>query len=205
MPKSPANCHKPGKEPKQLGKDRPTFEEAAKFYIENKTDRARALSFAKWLEENEMPLTSGGGYNWYIDLYYLDSERSQGKYFYHREKYHACYIKLYYGTWHIFPAVDILEKILFYSELKEVLWESVYPCYGCKRGCYKSPDAVQYKKTIFGREYVGKEVCTKTPICFSNPDAKTLRILKKILFQRTEEDLFMDFAMSLDNYTIMLK
>ena len=45
MPKTPFNSHKPGKEPTQFGKKCPPFEEAAMFYIDNKTDQKRAVNF----------------------------------------------------------------------------------------------------------------------------------------------------------------
>jgi len=206
MPKAPLNCHKPGKEPKQIGKSHPNFEEAVNFYIGNKADRERAIAFAKWLKEYDVNLTSGGGYNWYLDLYYIDNEQSKDDYFFKLGKYHACYIKLYYDTWHVFPAMDILEMLLFHKELKEVLWESVFPCNDCDNGCYKSPDAVIYRKLICEREYVGKEICTKTPICLSNPKGKTLKVLKQILLNRFySNELFIDYGMSIDNYTIKSK
>ncbi len=205
MPKSPTNCFKPGKDPKEIGKKRPTFEEAAPFYIENEADRMRAISFSKWLRENDLPPVSGGGYNWYINFYYTDCNKEKYDDYY-RGIYHGCYIKMYYDTWHIFPAKDILERILFYKELKEVLWKSVYPCNGCRYGCYKNPDCVKYRKVIFGREFVGKDICIRTPICFSNPDDKTLDILKDILLERQDEDdLLIDYTMSIDNYGIFLK
>ena len=71
MPKTPFNSHKPGKEPKT--KRCPPFEEAVRFYMEDETDKKRALDFAAWLRKNKLsPSTGTNGYNWYVNFKYVD-------------------------------------------------------------------------------------------------------------------------------------
>jgi len=182
MPKTPFNSHKPGKEPKHKNKNCPPFEEIAAFYIENEVDKKRALDFAEWLRDNKLsPIAGTGGYNWYISFKYIDYENfKDGKI----KTYHGCYIKMFNDTWHILPAADILVQILEREDLKEVLWDSIFPCYGCNYGCFKHTHQTEYKKEIFGREFSGKGICLWYHICLSNPGDKTLKVLKELLLAR---------------------
>ena len=186
MSKTPFNSHKPGKEPNR--KKRLPFEEAAEFYIENGTDKQRALDFAAWLRENKLsPSTGNNGYNWYVNYKYVDENNcTNGKYY--RGTYHGCYIKMFNDTWHIFPSKDILEQILLREELKEVLWDSIFLCYGCCYGCFKHTHSTEYQTKILGRAFTGKGICLRNPICLSNPDDKTLDVLKEILLARKNSD-----------------
>lgn len=179
MPKTPFNSHKPGKEPKT--KRCPPFEEAVRFYMDDETDKKRALDFAVWLRKNKLsPSTGTNGYNWYVNFKYVDYNNCKdGKHY--RGTYHGCYIKLFNDTWHILPSKDILEQLLLRDELKEIIWNSIFPCYGCNYGCFKHTHNTEYKKEIFGREFTGKGICLHTPICLSNPDGKTLDVLKEVL------------------------
>jgi len=136
MPKTPLNSHKPGKEPKQ-GKC-PPFEEAVCYYIENKNDMELALNFAGWLRKNKLsPSAGNNGYNWYVKFNFIDQNILKNEKYY-RGTYHGAYIKLFNDTWHILPSKDILEQILLREDLKEILWESIFACYGCNYGCFKT-------------------------------------------------------------------
>ena len=201
MPKTPFNSHKPGKEPKHKGKNCPPFEETAIFYIENEDARKRALEFAAWLRKNKMsPLSGTNGYNWYVSFKYIDyNKQKNGKYY--RGTYHGCYIKMFNDTWHILPSKDILEQILLHEDLKEVIWDSIFPCYGCNYGCFQQTHNTEYKKTILGREFTGKGICLRQPICLSNPGDKTLDVLKEILAARKKSgDLEIVKNMNIYNY-----
>ena len=70
------------------------------------------------------------------------------------------------------------------EEIKEVLWDSLFPCYGCNYGCHKYTHNTEYELVILGRIFTGKGICRRNPICLSNPDDKTLEVLKKILLTR---------------------
>ena len=202
MPKSPFNSHKPGKEPKN--KKCPPFEDAVEFYIENESDRKRALSFCEWLRKNKLsPSAGNNGYNWYVKFYYVDFNTIKNDKF-HRSTYHGCYIKLFNDTWHILPSKDILEQILLREELKEVLWDSIFPCYGCNYGCFKHTHNTEYRIDILGRELTGKGVCIRNPICLSNPDDFTLDVLKDILLSRKDSgDLEIKENMNIYEYGII--
>ena len=202
MPKTPFNSHKPGKEPKF--KRCPPFEEAIVFYIENEADQKRALDFAEWLRKNKLsPLTGNNGYNWYINFKYIDYNNCKNGQYY-RGTYHGCYIKLFNDVWHILPSKDILEQMLLCEDLKEVLWDSIFPCYGCCNGCFTYTHQTEYKKEIFGREFTGKGICLRSPICLSNPDDKTLDILKGILLARKDrEHLEIKVNMNIYNYGML--
>ena len=199
MPKTPLNSHKPGKEPRF--KNCPPFEEIVVFYIEDETDNKRALDFAEWLRKNKMsPVSGNNGYNWYINFKYVDYNISKDDKFY-RGTYHGCYIKMFNDTWHILPSKDILEQMLLREDLKEVIWDSIFPCYGCCYGCFKRTHNTEYRKEIFGCEFTGKGICLREPICLSNPDDKTLDVLKEILLARKESaDLKINTNMNIYNY-----
>lgn len=130
MPKTPFNSHKPGKEPTQFGKRCPPFGDAVMFYIENKADQKRALSFGEWLKANKLsPIAGNNGYNWHIRFKYKQGDKIG--------TYNGCYIKMYFDTWHILPSKDILEQMLLREELKDSIWDNAFSCYGCNWGCYK--------------------------------------------------------------------
>jgi len=174
MPKTPFNSHKPGKEPKK-GKCLP-FAETVVFYIENDSDQKRALNFAEWLKLNKMsPIAGNNGYNWHIRFKYWQNNKSG--------TYNGCYIKMYHDTWHILPSKDILEQILLWDELKDSIWNNTFLCYGCNWGCHKREHNIKQR-----RNYIDKGICLKEPICFSNPDDKTLDILKEVLLARKNGD-----------------
>lgn len=184
MPKTPMHSHKPGKEPKP-GRC-PPFEEAVRFYIEDGEAQKRALDFAAWLRKNKLsPVTGTNGYNWYINFKYTDCTHSREGACY-RGTYHGCYLKLFGGTWHLLPSKDILERVLAREELKEVVWESVFPCHGCNYGCFKHTHATESTIELFGRVFQGRGVCRHNPICFTAPDEKTLAVCKEILLDRKE-------------------
>src|SRR5215510_2344450 len=163
MPKTPYDSHKPGKEPKQ-GRC-PPFEDAVAVYIENEADRGRALDFAGWLRKNKLsPSAGNNGYNWYVKFHYVNHNVCKnGKY--HRSTYHGAYIKLFNDTWHILPSKDILEQALLYDDLKEIIWESIFPCYGCNYGCFKNTHNSKRNITLLGRDIHAKGVCLRQPIC----------------------------------------
>ena len=199
MPKTPFNSHRPGKEPKF--KKCPPLEEAVCFYIESETDKKRALDFSEWLRKNKLsPVPGTNGYNWYVNFKYVDyNDCKDGKYY--RGTYHGCYIKLFNDTWNILPSKDILEQMLLREEIKEVLWDSIFACYGCNYGCFKHTHNTEYKKEILGREFTGKGICLRNPICLSNPDNKTLDVLKEVLLARKKSgDLEIKENMNIYNY-----
>ena len=199
MPKTPFNSHSPGKEPKH--KRCPPFGEAAAFYMENETDRERALDFTGWLKANKLsPLSGNNGYNWYVDFHFTDQNKYKDGVYY-RGTYHGCYIKLFNDTWHILPSKDILEQVLLREEMKEVIWESIFPCYGCSYGCFKHTHHTEFNKIIHGREFTGKGICLRNPICLTNPEDKTLDVLKEVLRARKlGEDLVIQKGMNIYNY-----
>lgn len=199
MPKAPFNSHTPGKEPRF--KRCPPFEEAVCFYLESETDKKRALDFAKWLRQNKLsPVSGTNGYNWYVNFKYVDYNHCKGGKYY-RGTYHGCYIKLFADTWHLLPSKDILEQLLLRDELKEVIWESIFSCYGCNYGCFQHTHSTEYRKLIFGREFTGTGICLRNPICLSKPGDKTLDIMKEILLARKDsDDLIIKENMSIYHY-----
>ena len=174
------------------------------FYIENEVDKNRALDFAKWLRKNKLsPSTGNNGYNWYINFKYVDYNNCKNDKYY-RGTYHGCYIKMFNDTWHIFPSKDILKQLLMRENLKEVLWDSIFPCYGCSYGCFKYTHDTEYRKEILGREFTGKGICLRNPICLSNPNDKTLDILKEVLLARKDSgDLEIKANMNIYNYEML--
>ncbi|MCL2202929.1 MAG: hypothetical protein FWB88_03185 [Defluviitaleaceae bacterium] len=199
MPKSPYNSHMPGKEPPK-GKRLP-LEDAVCIYIDDAADKARALGFAEWLRRNKIsPSAGNNGYNWYVKFHYVNQNASKdGKY--QRSTYHGIYIKLFNDTWHILPSKDILEQVLMRDDIKETVWDSIFPCYGCSYGCYKQAHNTERNKSLFGRDVSVKGVCPRQPLCFTNPSDKTLDVLKEILLKRkNSDDLIIGANMNIYNY-----
>jgi hypothetical protein len=202
MPKTPFNSHKSGKEPRR-GKC-PPLEEAVGFYIEDAVERERALNFSTWLRKTKIsPSAGNNGYNWYVKFNYINQNvLKNGKY--HRSTYHGAYIKMFSDTWHILPSKDILEQVLLRDDLKEIIWDSMFPCYGCSYGCFNHSHNSERVKSLFGREISIKGVCIRQPICFTNPSEKTLDVMKEILLERKSgEDLIIGLNMTIYNYGII--
>jgi len=157
--------YKSGKEPTH--KKCPKFEDTVLFYFDDETIQKRAMNFATWLRENKMaPYAGNRGYNWYI-------------------KYNGrivTYIKIYDDTWHITLRDEILKDILTREDIKEVLWESVFSCYGCNYKCQKWAKE-NYTLTLFGHDFTGTGlgICRLFTIRIHNPNDKTLAVLKEIL------------------------
>ena len=75
--------------------------------------------------------------------------------------------------------------MLLREEIKDSIWNNTFLCYGCNWGCYKREDNIKQK-----HEFIKKGICLKEPLCFSNPDDKTLDVLKEVLLARKKgEDL----------------
>jgi len=157
--------YKPGKEPTH--KRCPEFEGTVLFYLDDEAQQKRALAFAEWLRGNKLPPRAGNsGYNWYIQY--------KGRI--------VCYLKIYGDTWHITLRDEITSGMLAREDIKEALWESIFPCYGCNYGCYKH-EAELYTPTVFGREFTGTGlgICRLFTVRIHNPDDKTLEALKEVL------------------------
>ncbi|MCL2433360.1 MAG: hypothetical protein FWD16_02430 [Clostridia bacterium] len=160
-----AKTYKPGKEPTHT--KCPKFEETVMFYFDDGPLRQRMLDFAAWLRDNKLPPSSGNrGYNWYI--------KYKGR--------TVCYIKIYGDTWHITLRDEIMKDMMAREDIKEALWESIFPCYGCNYGCYKWHKD-KYTLQLFGREFEGGElgICRLFTIRIHDPDEKTLDALKEVL------------------------
>lgn len=57
---------------------------------------------------------------------------------------------------------------------------------------------------LFDREISYKRVCIRQPICLTNPNEKTLDVLKEILFKRkNSEDLIIGSNMNIYSYGII--
>jgi len=165
-----AKSYKPGKEPRHT--KCPKFEDIVHFYLDYEAQQRRALDFAAWLRANRMaPYAGNRGYNWYIKF--------NGRI--------VSYIKIYDDTWHITLRDEIMRDMLTREDIKEELWESIFPCYGCNYGCHKRAKEV-YKLTLFGREFngTGLGICRLFTVRMHNPDDATLDVLKEILFKHRQ-------------------
>jgi len=160
-----SKTYKPGKEPTH--KRCPKFEDTVLFYFDDEAQQKRALNFAAWLRENKLPPRAGNrGYNWYIQY--------KGRI--------VCYIKIYDDTWHITLRDEIMRDILTKETIKEVLWESIFPCYQCNYHCERWAND-NYTLNLFGRDFMGTDfgICRLFTVRIHNPDDKTLDVLKEIL------------------------
>jgi len=159
MPRLKHN-HPTGKEPKPKTKNQ--FEETAEFYLDNEKDKARALEFGAWLRANKMaPLAAKSEYNWYINI--------GGK--------HVCHIRMYNGTWYIWPCRGIQNELYDKEELKKILLSNIFYCLKCSHedGCIPRTSI-----SLFGEE---KTVCHSHTFAFRNPDVEIIDAIKEILMQ----------------------
>ena len=164
MPRLKHN-HPAGKEPKPKTKNQ--FEETAKFYLDNENDKVRALEFGAWLRVNKMaPLAAKTEYNWYINI--------RGN--------HICHIRMYNGTWYIWPCREIQSEFYNRDDLKDVLLSNIFNCLKCSHedGCIPRTNV-----TLFGES---KTVCHSHTFSFRNPDTKIIEALKKILIQSKQNN-----------------
>jgi hypothetical protein len=159
MPRLKHN-HPKGKEPKPKTKN--PFEETVKFYIDNENDKSRALEFSAWLRVNKMaPLAAKTEYNWYINI--------GGN--------HVCHIRMYNGTWYIWPCRKIQNEFYNREDLKKILLSNIFHCLKCSHedGCTPRTTV-----TLFGET---KTVCHSHTFAFKNPGTHIIEALKEILIK----------------------
>jgi len=160
-----SKTYKVGKEPTH--KRCPKFEDVVRFYFDDEAQVNRAINFATWLRENKLtPCAGNRGYNWYIQY--------KARVF--------CYIKIYDDTWHITLRDEIMKDMLAREDIKEVLWESIYPCWQCNYHCERGAKDI-YTINVFGRNFTGENfgVCRLFTVRIHNPNDKTVEALKEIL------------------------
>ena len=158
MPRLKHN-HPAGKEPRPKTKNQ--FEETVEFYLENDADKARALEFGAWLRANKMaPLAARTEYNWYINI--------NGS--------HVCHIRMYDGTWYIWPCRSIQGELYTREDIKDILLANIFYCLKCsgEDGCVPRTNI-----TLFGSDEMS--VCHSHSFAFRNPEARTIEVVKEIL------------------------
>jgi hypothetical protein len=157
MPRLKHN-HPAGKEPKPKTKNQ--FEETVEFYLNNAEDKARALEFGAWLRTNKMaPLAARTEYNWYINI--------SGN--------HVCHIRMYDGTWYIWPCWRIQNELYDRDDLKDILLENIFYCLKCsgEDGCMPRTTVTLFNEI--------KTVCHSHTFSFRNPGAEIIEAIKDIL------------------------
>ena len=148
-------------------KIKPKIEEAVSQYLDG-DNLKNILDFVAWLRAGRMTPTFGskssGGINYTTRV---------------------CYIKIYVGEWYIWPAGKkgaYVNDFLDCEELKETVAASLAPCKPCGHRCNSGSGFV---KTVCGREY--EKICGCCPVRFRNPEAKTLKIIKKVIEARNNQ------------------
>jgi len=96
--------------------------------------------------------------------------------------YGKAYIKIYDDTWHLTFRDEIMADMLSKEEIKEVLWESIFPCFRCNYHCERWSDNL-YSIDVFGRGFTGTGfgICRMFTLRIHDPDDKTLEVLKEVL------------------------
>ena len=128
-----------------------------------------ALNFIAYLRENKINPQWSATNVWKISY----------------KTFSVCFIRLYGAadyhslkpnSWHIIPFIGEYEDSSLSDELKEIVWANKHTCSSCGK-C-----ALPINK-VFGKEY--DYACEKS-ILFTNPDAKTIECVKKLIELRRD-------------------
>lgn len=99
---------------------------------------------------------------------------------------HVCYLKLVHGVWAIWISgkhrkhnSGFIDDLLACEELKDVVSKGLARCGDCGHGC------PPYSVTVCGTKY--ENVCPCCMVRFNNPDAKTLKIVKRVIENRNRK------------------
>ena len=149
-------------------KHKPKIEEIAPDYLDY-DDLDNLLDFVAWMRTNRMTPTfankSKDGINYTS---------------------HVCYLKLIHGAWEIWISgkhrkhkSGFIDDFLACEELKDIVSEGLARCGDCGHGC------PPYSVTVCGTKY--ENVCPCCTVRFNNLDAKTLKIVKRVIENRNSK------------------
>jgi len=143
---------------------KPKIEEIVSDYLDGDA-LGNAMDFFAWLRANKMTPTFGSKSK--IGISYTTR---------------VCYIKLFHGSWYIWPAGKkgvYANDFLVCEELSERVSASLAPCKGCGHQCNSG---LGFTKTVCGKEF--EHLCGCCPVRFHNPDAEALTIIKNVIEKR---------------------
>ena len=147
-------------------KIKPQIEEIVSDYLDGEKLK-NVLDFVAWLRANRMTPTFGS--------------KSSGGISYTTR---VCYIKIYHDSWYIWPAGKkgaYVNDFLNCEELNEIVSASLAPCKPCGHKCNSG---LGFIKTVCGENF--EKICGCRPVRFHNPDADTLKIIKKVIETRNK-------------------
>ena len=94
----------------------------------------------------------------------------------------VCHIKIHRDSWHIWSTGlkgAYVNDFLACEELKEIVSASLAPCEPCGHRCNSGQG---FTMMVCGQEF--NKICGCCPVRFHNPDAETLKIIKKVIETR---------------------
>ncbi len=147
-------------------KTKPKIEDIAPDYLNGDT-LDNLLSFVVWMRANRMTPT------------FANKSKTGVNY-----TSRVCYLKLRHGSWYIWPAGkkvgylhEYVHAFLDCEELKDLVSASLAPCMkDCSHQCNAG---LSFTVTVCGKVF--ENICCCCPVRFHNPDAETLRIIKKVI------------------------
>ena len=150
-------------------KIKPKIEEIASEYLDGK-NLNNLLDFVAWMRANKMTPT------------FANKSKTGVNY-----TSHICYVKLFHGYWYIWISGKhriykhlFIDDFLSCEELKEIIGANLAKCSeGCKHGCNEGQG---YTVTVCGKKY--EKICGSCTVRFRSPNAKTLKIIKKVIETR---------------------
>lgn len=142
-------------------KIKPKIEEIASEYLDGGALN-NVLDFVAWLRANKMTPTYGSKSK--IGISYTTR---------------VCYIKLFHGSWYIWPAGKkgvYANDFLNCEELKDIVCASLAKCTSCGHQCNSG---LGFIKNVCGKEF--ENICGCCPVRFCNPDSNSLKFIKEVI------------------------
>ena len=146
-------------------KQKPLIEEIAPDYVDGDV-LDNLLDFVAWMRANRMTPT------------FANKSKEGINY-----TSHVCYVKLFHGEWAIWISGKhrkhkraFIDDFLACEELKEVVGANLARCCDCGHGC------PPYTVTVCGTKH--ENVCCCCTVRFYNPNAETLKIVKRVIENR---------------------
>ena len=143
---------------------KPQIEEISQAYLEGEM-RENLLDFVAWMRANRITPTFANKSK--IGVNYTSR---------------VCYLKLFHGSWYIWPAGrknEYVSDFLDCKELEDIVCMSLFKCIGCGHQCNAGTG---FTKSVCGKDF--ENICGCCPVRFHNPNAKTLEIIKKVIENR---------------------
>ncbi|MCL1806864.1 MAG: hypothetical protein FWG31_04090 [Oscillospiraceae bacterium] len=149
-------------------KVRPKIEDVLNGYLKGENLK-NALDFVSWLRANKMNPQWGSANSWSATY----------------RKVRVCYLKLYNGSWYIWPSGqrdEYLNEFINDENIKEKVIAGIHPCTKCVHMCNNGDG---HSVVICGEKY--HHTCGHFVIRLRDPDAATLEHMKGLIIHKNND------------------